>query len=319
MARMMFENLGAIVSNTLTDSIQMIDIDELHESEDNFFQVNRIEEFADTILGQGGVKDNLLVRPLETGGYEIISGHRRRAAVQHLLDRGENISRYLPCLVQNYSDDDARLLDIILMNVSARQLSDAEMWQSFELLNRILQNKKNAGKRFGRVREKLAEILNVSAAQIGKMENVAHNAIPEIVEAVQSGEISISTANEIAKLDVKKQEELVDQGSLDRVKPKAIKEKTASLNCATSSTIPEDEDVPAVCATSSTIPENEDIPDNCAALTAFVHENYYELESIFEAYIGLTDDAEEAELLKNFLPLLHEVKENARNKVRLGF
>lgn len=26
MAKMMFENLGAIVSNTLTDSIQMIDI-----------------------------------------------------------------------------------------------------------------------------------------------------------------------------------------------------------------------------------------------------------------------------------------------------
>ena len=91
MASRMFENLSAIVQNTLTDSIKMIDIDELHESADNFFVVDRIEEFADTILGQGGVKDNLIVRPLETGGYEIISGHRRRAAVRLLLDylRGE--------------------------------------------------------------------------------------------------------------------------------------------------------------------------------------------------------------------------------------
>ena len=84
--RTMFENLNAIVANTLTDSIKMIDIDELHDSEDNFFDVNRVEEFAETILGQGGIKDNLIVRPLESGGYEIISGHRRKAAIRYLLD-----------------------------------------------------------------------------------------------------------------------------------------------------------------------------------------------------------------------------------------
>ncbi|MGN0676811.1 MAG: ParB/RepB/Spo0J family partition protein [Ruminococcus sp.] len=137
MAKMMFENLNAIVANTLTDSIKMIDIDELHESEDNFFDINRIEEFAETILGQGGVKDNLIVRPLDTGGYEIISGHRRKVAVQYLLDKGENISRYLPCLVQNYDDNDDKILDIVLMNISSRQISDAEMWKSYEIVDRI--------------------------------------------------------------------------------------------------------------------------------------------------------------------------------------
>ena len=38
----MFDNLSAIVSNTLTDSIQMIDIEELHESADNFFVLEHI-------------------------------------------------------------------------------------------------------------------------------------------------------------------------------------------------------------------------------------------------------------------------------------
>ena len=264
MALTMLDNLQAIVQNTLTDSIKMIDIDELHESADNFFVVDRVEEFADTILGQGGVKDNLIVRPMESGGYEIISGHRRRAAVQHLLDRGENISRYLPCLVQNYTDEDSRLLDIVLMNVSARQISDTEMWQSYELLNRILKNKKSSGEKFGRIRDKLAEILGVSAAQIGKMENVAHNAIPEVLEAVQSGEISISTANEIAKLDFEDQEEIVKQGDLQEIKPKEIKKKAAPKKSATSSTISEDKDEPEVCATSSTFSEDEDESEVCA-------------------------------------------------------
>ena len=96
----MFDNLKTVVSNTLTDDIKMININELHESADNFFVVENIEQFAQTILGQGGVKDNLIVRPLETGGYEIISGHRRKAAVQYLIDKGENIAHVLPCLSQ---------------------------------------------------------------------------------------------------------------------------------------------------------------------------------------------------------------------------
>ena len=359
MASNMMENLQAIVQNTAADSIKMIDVDELHESPDNFFAIEHIEELADTILGQGGVKDNLIVRPLKSGGYEIISGHRRRAAVQHLLDRGENISRYLPCLVQNYTDEDSRLLDIVLMNVSARQISDTEMWQSYELLNRILQNKKSSGEKFGRIRDKLAEILGVSAAQIGKMENVAHNAIPEVLEAVQSGEISISTANEIAKLDFEDQEEIVKQGDLQEIKPKEIKKKAAPKKsatsstisedkdepeiCATSSTISEDEDEPEVCATSSTISEDEDEPEICATsstfsededepevcatsstnqatekLTHFIHEHYYDLETIFTTYTSMADDEEEIRLLEDFQELLRQSKEAERNKVRFG-
>ena len=140
----MFENLNAIVANTLNDSIKMIDIDELYDSEDNFFDINRIEEFAETILGQGGVKDNLIVRQIENG-YEIISGHRRKAAVQYLLDNGKNISRYLPCLVQNYDNDDDKMLDMIFMNISSRKISDSEMWKSYEIVDKILKNRKSAG------------------------------------------------------------------------------------------------------------------------------------------------------------------------------
>ena len=186
--------------------------------------IDRIEEFAETILGQGGVKDNLVVRPLESGGYEIISGHRRKAAVQYLLDHGENISRYLPCLVQDYSDDDTRMLDLILMNISSRQISDAELWKSYEILTKVLQNKKESGEKFGRVRDKLAELLGVSSSQVRKLENVKKNAVPEVVEAVKSGELSISTADEIARMDDLEQEELMQQ-DLSSIRHKDIKKR----------------------------------------------------------------------------------------------
>lgn len=211
MAKMMFENLNAIVANTLTDSIKMIDISELHESKDNFFVIERIEEFAETILGQGGVKDNLIVRPLESGGYEIISGHRRRAAVQYLIDSGENISRYLPCLVQNYADNDSKMLDVVLMNISARKLSDSEMWKSYEIIDGIFKRKKEAGEKFGRLREKVAAMLDISPAQVGKMQNIDKYAIPAVKEAIENGDVSISTANELAKLSESEQKEIAKQ------------------------------------------------------------------------------------------------------------
>ena len=215
-------NLALIAQNTQSDNIKMIDIDELHESENNFFVVERIEEFAYTILGQGGVKDNLIVCPLPDGGYEIISGHRRTAAVRYLLEHGETISRLLPCLVQTYKDEDTKMLDLILMNATARQLSDTEIWNSYNSINAILERKKEAGEKFGRLRETLAEYLGVSSSQVGKLQNVQHNAIEPIKEAVANGEISISTANVIAQLDEEEQEEIAS-GDLKAVKPKEIK------------------------------------------------------------------------------------------------
>ena len=232
MKKSMLDNLKRVVSNTLTDDIKMIDIDELHESADNFFVVENIEQFAQTILGQGGIKDNLIVKPLETGGYEIISGHRRRAAVQYLLDKGENIARVLPCLVQNYTDEDDKMLDLILMNVSARQISDQELWKCYETLDKILKEKKDKGEYYGRLRDDIANTLGVSASQVGKMQNVDKNAIEPVKEAVASGELSISTANEIAKLDKEEQSKITD---LSKVQPKDIKKKIVEKLVVTSS------------------------------------------------------------------------------------
>lgn len=231
MRKSMLDNLKTVVSNTLTDDIKMIDIDELHESADNFFVVENIEQFAQTILGQGGVKDNLIVRPLETGGYEIISGHRRRAAVQYLLDNGENIARVLPCLVQDYANEDDKMLDLILMNVSARQISDQELWKAYETLDKILKDKKDKGEYYGRLRDDIAKTLGVSASQVGKMQNVDKNAIEPVKEAVASGELTISTANEIAKLDKEEQSKITD---LSKVQPKDIKKKVVEKSVVTS-------------------------------------------------------------------------------------
>ena len=42
----MLSNLASIAQNTQSDNIRMIDIEQLHESQANYFGVQRIEEFA---------------------------------------------------------------------------------------------------------------------------------------------------------------------------------------------------------------------------------------------------------------------------------
>ena len=294
MASNMMDNLQAVVQNTAADSIKMIDVDELHESPDNFFAIEHIEELADTILGQGGVKDNLLVVPMKSGGYEIVSGHRRTAAVKLLLERGESISRYLPCLVQNYWDEDEKRMDMILLNVSSRQVTDAELLKSYEVLDSILKAKKNSGSKFGRIRAKLAEMLGVSTGQVSKIENVVHNAVPPVLKAVQDGELSINTANEIAQMDAVSQLATVQNG-LENVKPKEIKEKKQRTEKPTS----------AKRAINGTYP---------GTLLRFIHEHYFDLELVLTNYAGISDDDVEKAVLEEFKKLLLEVREHEHKK-----
>ena len=217
----MLSDLKVVAQNTISDNIKMININELHESEDNFFDVNRVEELAESILGQGGVKENLIVTPLKNGGYEIISGHRRKAAVQYLIDKGENISPNLPCLIQNYEDSNTKKLELILMNISQRVLTDNEMMLSFEKLDKILKEKRALGEKLGKTRERIAEMLNVSPTQVRKMQNIETNAIPEVVDAVKNGNITINTADKIASLEKDEQKEIIADNS-EPITPKKV-------------------------------------------------------------------------------------------------
>ena len=67
--------------------------------------------------------------------------------------------------------------------------------------------------------------MNISPAQVGKIENIKHNAIDEVKEAVSSGKVSIAVANNIAGLDEEKQEELIAQKDISKLTNKDVDEK----------------------------------------------------------------------------------------------
>ena len=203
------QDIQTAVNDSYVDNIKMIDIEDIEPSEDNFYSLDNIDELADDIERQG-LKNVLVVFPSSDGKYILKSGHRRREAIKMLIDSGRRTSRMIPCYVDGVKSASETKIDLIMLNATARQMTDADVMQQYKELSAAYEayEKETGNKVKGRMRERIATALSVSPAQVGKIENVLHNAVPEVTEAVEKGDVSISTANEIAKLPAEKQKEL---------------------------------------------------------------------------------------------------------------
>ena len=193
----------------MTEQVQEIRIGQLRGFKDHPFQVKDNEELqalCDSIR-EYGVLSPLLARP--TGdGYEIISGHRRKAAALKLgLDK-------LPVLVRDMTDDEAVIL-MVDSNIQRENLLPSEKAFAYKMK---LEAMKHQGKRndltSDRVGPKLAvkEIgaqNNDSQTQVKRYIRLTYLAKP-ILDLVDQQRIAFSPAVELSYLTRQEQAELWD-------------------------------------------------------------------------------------------------------------
>lgn len=206
-----------------TFDVVMIDVEDLMPSKDNFYSTENIEELALSIELAGGIEQNLVVKPEAHGKYEVIAGHCRRLAVLKLVSEGKEEYRKVPCRIKKESNEIKDRLSLILTNSTARQLSDWEKVQQAKQLKEILTEYKKAlqeenkdkpkeeREKMGRIRDIVAQMLNTSTTQIGRMEAIDNNLSPEFKQELEKGNIGISTAHELSRLDEEKQQEAFRQ------------------------------------------------------------------------------------------------------------
>lgn len=199
--------------------VVMIDVDDLMPSKDNFYATENIDELAVSIELSGCIEQNLVVKPEAHGKYEVIAGHRRRLAALKLVSEGKEEYRKVPCRIKKESDSIKDRLSLIFTNSTARQLTDWEKIQQAKELKAVLleykqalteENKdkpKEEREKMGRVRDIVAQMLNTSTTQIGRMEAIDNNLTDEFKEELKDGNINISTAHELSRLDEEKQRE----------------------------------------------------------------------------------------------------------------
>lgn len=230
-------DIKGAASDSYIDNIKMIKVTDIETNSENFYSLPDIEELAEDIERQGLIH-SLAVTKTSYGTYKLISGHRRLSAIKLLSEKGKWNSGTVPCYVITAKKSEAEMnLDLIMLNHTQRKYSDADIFKEHEELKKIfIQLEADGIEIKGRLREKIAKAMHVSSAQIGKIENIKNNAIDSVKVAVENGELSISTANEIAKHNSTKQQEIIsspiekiktaDVRSINKSNPKPEKNKS---------------------------------------------------------------------------------------------
>ena len=193
------------------ERVQNISISELVPFKDHPFKVVDDEAMLRTMesIAQYGVLTPLIARPLEGGGYEIISGHRRAHAAE-MAGLTE-----VPVLVRQMDDDAATVL-MVDSNLQRENILPSERAYAYKMK---LEAMKHQGQRgdltSDQVGQKswavnqLADDANESKTQVQRFIRLT-NLIPEILDMVDEKKIAFNPAVELSYLKPSEQKEFLE-------------------------------------------------------------------------------------------------------------
>ena len=191
--------------------VKDISIYEITDFPNHPFKVKMDDKMLETIesVRDHGVLVPALVREKPTGGYEMISGHRRKMASE--LAGKET----MPCIVRNLSDDQAVIV-MVDSNLQREEILPSEKAFAYKMK---LEAMNRQGKRTDltstplvskfRTNEILAQEAGESRETIRRYIRLTE-LIPEILEMVDDKKISMRPAVELSYLTKEEQEILYD-------------------------------------------------------------------------------------------------------------
>lgn len=182
-----------------------VEIDNLIPSENNFYGIREIEELAESIK-LNGLMHNLVVRKLEDGKYEIISGHRRFHAMKTLE------FEKIPCQVKNASNLDSEIM-LIQANAQQRETTHLEKMKAIERLTELYKQKKENGEEIpkGKTRDLIGKDIGLSGVQVGRYKKVSEKLIEPLKSKLDDGNITLTQATTLSGLKENEQEIILDQ------------------------------------------------------------------------------------------------------------
>lgn len=218
------------------DSVQDIPISQISDFPEHPFKVKQDEamlEMAESVR-QYGVLVPGLVRQLEDGSYQMVSGHRRKPASE-LAGRDT-----IPCIVRDLTDDEAVII-MVDSNLQRERVLPSE--KAFAYKMKLDAMRRQAGRpskengvplghhfQQGKSREILADNSPDSNTQIQRYIRLT-NLIPEILDMVDDGRIAFRPAVELSYLTEQEQSALYDTMGREDCTPslaQAIKMKAFS-------------------------------------------------------------------------------------------
>lgn len=202
------------------ERVQEIPLDQLKPFKNHPFKVRDDQRMLDTVdsIREYGVLVPAIARPDPEGGYELISGHRRK--------RGCEMAglQTMPVIIRNL-DDDAAVLVMVDSNIQREELLPSERAFAYKMKLEAL---KHQGARMDltscqvgtklRADEKLAESVNESARTVQRFIRLTE-LISELLDLVDERKLAFNPAVEVSYLKQDEQRMLLEAMDAEQTTP----------------------------------------------------------------------------------------------------
>ena len=188
------------------EKVQRIPLAELRPFKDHPFKVQNNEEMERIVesIRKVGVLSPGLARPLEDGGYELVSGHRRLAACQALGLED------MPVVIREMTDDEA-VIAMVDANLQREHILPSEKAFAYKMKLEAIKHQGSTSRQVG---EKLLSVTKVSHESDDSERQVQRyirltSLIPELLAKVDEGRIAFNPAVELSYLSEEQQRQLL--------------------------------------------------------------------------------------------------------------
>lgn len=216
--------------DALLERVHNIPLEELHPFKDHPFKIQSGEEMDKMIesIRKVGAITPALARPLEDGGFELISGHRRLAACQVLG------LKTMPVIVREMTDDEA-VITMVDANLQRETILPSEKAFAYRMKLEAIKHQGRSTSRqlVGKLESADTLSNDESGRQIQRYIRLTY-LIPELLTKVDEGKIAFSPAVEISFLTENEQRILLDAIELNDCTPshaQSIRLKKLSQDC----------------------------------------------------------------------------------------
>ncbi len=193
------------------ETVVMLSPSEISDFPNHPFKVRMDESMTEMVesVKQYRVLVPALVRPKPDGGYEMVSGHRRKRASEIAVCE-------MPCIVRELTDEEATII-MVDSNLQRETILPSEKAYAYKMKLDAMRrqagrpnNSVPVGQNFGITsREALADKSPDSNTQIQRFIRLT-NLVPELLDMVDEGKVAMRPAVELSYLSEEEQRSLVE-------------------------------------------------------------------------------------------------------------
>lgn len=168
----------------------------------NKYSMDEINELATGIHMAGELQQPLVLGKVGDE-FWLVSGHRRHAAIDMLVQEGEEQFGEVDCRYKPMTETEFRM-ELLIGNTFNRKPTDYDKMIEAQEWKDLLQQMKKEGsfkpEKGSRTRDYIAAIMGEATGTIGTLQQISNNATDAVKEQFEAGTMNMTTAAEASKL-----------------------------------------------------------------------------------------------------------------------